>query len=270
MRSISTIVAVLAGIMFLAGCAGFGTTSNQEVQPRPEQTTMPPAAKVASEQERAKVHTDLGFAYFRDGKLEIALGEAQVALDNLSSFAPAHNLKGLVHMMLGQNQLAESAFRQAVGHAPENPEIANNFGWFLCQTGRVSEAFTYFNRVVRNPLYKTPEKVLHNMGVCALIDKDDKAGESYLLRTLRMDAGNLRAYYLLADLAYRRGQFDQARDWLKKLHARIEPTSETIWLALRIDRKLGDRGSEAAHMGVLRGKFKDSPEYVLLMRGVFD
>jgi len=270
-RSLPVIsAAAIATAVFLTGCAGNAAAPKQEPLPNLEQTTAPGGPVVAGEQERAKVHTDLGIAYLRDGKYEIALNEAQVALETLSSYAPAHNLKGLIHMALGQNDQAEPAFRQAVDLAPGNPEIANNFGWFLCQTGKVKESFTYFNRVLRNPLYKTPAKVLHNMGVCALMDKDDVAGESYLFRALKLDPNNLRAYYLLADIEYRRGRFEDARDWLKKLHAKIEPTSETVWLSLRIDRKLGDRKSEAANTGVLRSKFRDTPEYVLMMRGEFD
>jgi len=260
----------LISALLLAGCAGTAVAPKQEPLPNLEQATSLQPPVVADDRERAKVHTDLGLAYLRDGKYEIALNESRIALEAFSSYAPAHNLKALVHMTLGQNEQAESAFRQAVNYAPGNPEISNNFGWFLCQTGKIKESFTYFNQVLRNPLYKTPAKVLHNMGVCALLDKDDAAGESYLFRALKLDPNNLRAYYLLADIEYRRGRFDDARDWLKKLHAKINPTAETVWLALRIDRKLGDRRSEAANMGVLRNKFRDSPEYVLMMRGEFD
>lgn len=263
-------IAALVLAVFLAGCANNVLAPKQEPLPNLEQTTAPARPVAADERERAKVHTDLGIAYLRDRKYEIALNEAQIALDMQGGYAPAHNLKGLIHMALGQNDQADAAFRQATSLAPGNPEFANNYGWFLCQTGKVKESFAYFNQVIRNPLYKTPSKVLHNMGVCALIDKDDVTGESYLFRSLKLDPQNLRAYYLLADIEYRRGQFQEAREWIKKLHAKMEPNAETIWLMLRIDRKLGDRKSEAANTGLLRGKFRDSPEYVLLMRGEFD
>jgi type IV pilus assembly protein PilF len=263
------IVAMVVGLL-TAGCAGNAAAPRQEPLPNREQSTASGPPVVAGDSERAKVHTDLGLAYLRDGRYEIALNEAQIALDTFSSHAPAHNLKGLVHMALGQNEQAEAAFRQAVGLAPNNPEISNNFGWFLCQTGKIKESFAYFNQSLRNPLYKTPAKALHNMGVCALMDKDDVAGESYLFRALKLDPNNLRAYYLLADIEYRRGQYQEAREWLKKLHGKMEPTAETTWLSLRIDRKVGDRKSEAVNTGILRTKYRDSPEYILMMRGEFD
>ncbi len=264
-----TMLPVAACAVILAGCAGNVAAPKQEPLPNLEQAAFQTPV-VADDQSRAKARTDLGIAYLRDGRYEIALEEAQKAISHMSDYAPAHNLLALVHMALGQNAQADASFRRAIGLAPGNPEIANNYGWFLCQTGKVKESFSYFNQVLRNPLYRTPAKVLHNMGVCALLDKDDVAGESYLFRALKLDPNNLRAYYLLADVEYRRGRFEDARDWLKKLHARMEPTSETVWLSLRIDRKSGDRRSEAANMGILRGKFRDSPEYVQMMRGEFD
>jgi type IV pilus assembly protein PilF len=260
---------IAACAVILAGCAGNVAAPKQEPLPNLEQAAFQMPV-VADDQSRAKARTDLGIAYLRDGRYEIALEEAQKAISHAGDYAPAHNLLALVYMALGQNALADASFRRAIDLAPGSPEIANNYGWFLCQTGKIKESFTYFNQVLRNPLYQTPAKVLHNMGVCALQDKDDVAGESYLFRALKLDPSNLRAYYLLADIEYRRGHFEGARDWLKKLHARMEPTAETVWLALRIDRKSGDRRSEAAHMGILRGKFRDSPEYVQMMRGEFD
>lgn len=226
--------------------------------------------EVADELTRAKARTDLGLAYLRDGRIEIALEEAREALALADSYAPAHNLMALVRMSLGQNDQADAAFRQAVRLAANNPDYANNYGWFLCQTGKVKESFGWFNRALSNPLFKSPAVALHHLGVCALIDKDDVAGESYLFRALKLDSNILRAYYLLADIDYRRKRYDDAREWLRKLHAKIEPTAETVWLSLRIDRKTGDRRSEAANTGLLRGKFRDSPEYVQMMRGDFE
>ena len=265
-------VASLLAACLLAGC---GSTPKSTEPPRQEINLSEQSAAarppiVADDQQRAKVHTDLGIAYLRDGRIEVALSEAQLAVDMLGSYAPAHNLLGLIHMSLRQNEQAEGYFRRAVSLAPNNPEIANNYGWFLCQTGKIKESFGYFNQVLRNPLYKTPAVVLNNMGICALMDRDDVNGESYLSRSLKLDPGNLRAYYLLAEVDYRRGLYDEAKDWLAKLHKRIEPTSETIWLLLRIDRKRGDREAELRGASLLRQKFRDSPEYQQLMRGVFD
>lgn len=270
MTSLRALSNLLGSLLFLAGCAGAHAPQKQEPLPNLEYSAASEASSRANPLERAKAHTELGIAYLGDRQYEIALSEAKIAIDSDDGYAPAYNLKGLVHMALRQNSAAEAAFRQALALAPDNPEFSNNYGWFLCQTGRIKESYAHFDKALRNPLYKTPATALHNMGVCALLDKDDATAESYLFRALKLDPNDLRAYYLLADIDYRRGRYEDAREWLRKLHEKIEPTAETIWLSLRIDRKLGDRRSEAANMGLLRSKFRDSPEYLLMMRGAFD
>ena len=57
---------------------------------------------------------------------------------------------------------------------------------------------------------------------------------------------------------------------LADVHRVIEPTSQTTWLGLRIERKLGDREAEMRHAAQLRRKFPESAEYQLLMQGRFE
>lgn len=265
-------LAILALALLAAGCGGSGGARPEPPppSPQPEPASLFQEPVKAEPKERAKVHTDLGLAYLKEGRFEIALEEANIAIEALASYAPAYNLKGLVHMALGQNEQADANFRQALRLAPTSPEINNNYGWFLCQTGKPKESFAYFNAALRNPLYQTPARAWHNMGVCALLDKDDANGETYLFRSLKLDPNNLRAYYLLADIGYRNKRYEDARDWLKQLHEKIEPTAESAWLALRVERKLGNREGEARFVGILRRKYRDAPEYQQMLRGEFD
>lgn len=263
---------VLVWVLFMVGC-----TSNAARQDSGPPAGVSPVEQSVSTQtaktdvrQRAKVHTELGLFYLKDNKFDVALEEARIALNADSSYAPAYNLMGLIYMELKQNDQAESDFRQALNLASGDPEINNNYGWFLCQTERVKESFAYFNLALRNPLYQTPAKALSYAGVCSMMNKDDLNGEAYLFRSLKLDASNLRAYYLLADISYRAKRYDDARDWLKQLHTKIEPTPETAWLALKIDRKLGNREGEANNTGILRRKYRDTFEYQQMMRGEFD
>lgn len=260
-------VSVIA--IVVAGCAakGAGGTAGGAKAVEPAMSSQTAAT---DERQRAKVHTELGQMYLRDRRFEVALEEAKTAIETDSSYAPAFDLLGLIYLTLRQNDQAETNFQQALRLAPNDPEINNDFGWFLCQTGKIKDSFAYFSLALRNPLFQSPAKALANAGVCALMDKDDVNGESYLFRALKLDPNNMRAYYLLADIGYRNRRYDDARDWLKQLHAKMEPTAETAWLALRIDRKLGDRDGEARYVGLLRRKFRDAPEYQQMLRGEYD
>jgi type IV pilus assembly protein PilF len=261
-----TLAALWIGLL-LAGCTatGSGSGSGQGAQ---QATSSKPAEN--EQQQRAKVHTELGALYMLDGRYAIAMEEARIALAADSNYAPAYNLLGLTHMMLNEPRLAEDNFEAALRLAPRDPEINNNFGWFLCQNGREKSSIDHFMVAGRNPLYTTPTKPFTNAGICAMRMKDDKAAEEYLATALRLSPTNTQALFWLADIAYRKGRYSEARQWATDIEKMMEPTAEVIWLALRIERKLGNRDAEARYASQLRRRFVGSPEHRLLTQGQYD
>lgn len=221
-------------------------------------------------QQRAKVHTELGALYLMDGRPAVALEEARIALSVDSSYAPAYNLLGLTHMTLGESRLAEENFEKALSLARGDPEINNNYGWFLCQTGREQRAMAYFVTAVRNPLYAAPTKAYTNAGICALRIKDYRAAEDNLTQALRLAPANTQAMYWLGEMTYRLGRYGEARQWVGEVEKLQEPTAELLWLGLRVERKLGNREAEARLAAQLRKRFTNSPENRLLMQGQYE
>lgn len=255
-----------AAATFITGCTvtGFGGGGEGARQP------MSLEAPGNEARERAKVHTELGALYLQDGRFAIAMEEARIALAADAGYAPAYNLLGLTHMYLGENKLAEEHFEQALNTAPGDPEIINNFGWFLCQTGREQRSLDFFMRAARNPLYPTPSKPYTNAGICSIRLKNDKVGEENLMRALQLDSGNTQALFWLADIAYRQQRLLEARQWLLDLERMAEPNPEVIWLALRVERQLGNREGEARHAAQLRRKHAASPEHRKLQQGNYE
>jgi len=256
--------ALLSVAALLAGCAGDRGGQYSSEQAVSQQVATSDSIK------RAKIHTELGGLYLQDNRFAVAQDEARIALSADSNYAPAHNLLGLVHMYLQENQLAEESFERALRLAPGDPEINNNFGWFLCRTGREQRSMQYFQASLRNPLYTTPAKPLTNAGICSMRMKDDKAAEDYLLRALRLESNNSQAIHYLADITYRQGRLGAARMHITELHRLAEPNAESLWLAVRIERKLGDREAEARYASQLRRKFSGTPQYQRLIQGQYE
>ncbi len=258
-------ILVVGTALLLSGCVatglGPGGGAQQAVSSQPAEN---------EQQQRAKVHTELGSLYMLDGRSVIALEEARIALSVDPNYAPAYNLLGLVHMVLKEDRLAEDSFEKALRLAPGDPEINNNFGWFLCQTGREQRAIAHLKAAASNPLYATPTKPYTNLGVCSVRLKDDKAGEDYLLTALRLSPTNTQALFGLADIAYRQARYPEARQWITDIEKMMEPTAEVIWLALRVERKLGNREAEARYVSQLRRRFPGSPEHRLLTQGQYE
>jgi type IV pilus assembly protein PilF len=257
---------LLLVILAIVACAG-----NTVQHPREAEEPMSQKQTSAGDvQRRAKVHTELGALYLGDGRLATALEEARAAIAADSGYAPAYNLLGLVHMYLRENVLAEENFEHALRLAPDDAEISNNFGWFLCQSNQQKRSISYFQAAIRNPLYATPAKPLVNAGICSLQVKDDAAAEDFLSRALRMDNSNTTALYWLADVQYRHSHLGEARARIDALHHLSEPNAASAWLALRIAHKIGDRDAEARYSSQMRRKFSDSDEYQKMMRGQYE
>ncbi|MBI3525068.1 MAG: type IV pilus biogenesis/stability protein PilW [Betaproteobacteria bacterium] len=260
--------AILSALMLAAsisGCAGAYRDADPSAErPVSEQTATSNAGH------RAKVHTELGSLYLQRGNMGVALEEARAAVSADANYAPAYNLMGLVYMQVRENAAAEKSFQQALSLAPNDPEINNSFGWFLCQTGQEQRSMRYFHLAIMNPLYATPAMPYANAGICSLRLKDDKAAEDYFTKSLRLDPNNSRAIFFLADIAFRHGRLAEARQYLVELHKLTESSPESLWLAVRIERASGDKEAEARYAALLRKKFPGSPEQQKLMQGRFE
>lgn len=230
------------------------------------------APKPADGATRARIHTELAALYFQAGNMSVALDELRIATGAEPRYAPAYALAGLVFATLNENEKAEDQFRRALGLAADDPEINNNYGWFLCRTGKPRQSISYFLNALKNPLYPTPDRAYANAGRCAL-DAGDLAGaENYLLQAMRLSGGSDEAVRTnLAHLRYRQGDIDSARRLVNQALKNMgQPTASALWLALRIERKQGNRQAETALAAQLRGRFPDSVEYQAFQKGEFE
>ncbi len=86
---------------------------------------------------------------------------------------------------------------------------------------------------------------------------------------MRVDQQNTDAYFLLAELYFRTGRLIDARMRVADLLRMMPPTAQSVWLALRIERKLGDSEAESRYGSQLRREFRESREYQLLKQGMY-
>jgi type IV pilus assembly protein PilF len=74
----------------------------------------------------------------------------------------------------------------------------------------------------------------------------------------------------LGEIRYRQGRMDEARKLVSRHNKLMAPSAESLWLALRIERRLGQRVAEQSYANQLRRRYPGSPEYQALQRGNFD
>lgn len=251
-------------LVVVGGCGGLpslvGTSEQTPISQRPTK---------GDAQRGAKAHYDLGMMYLGEGQYNVALEEARKSIDADATYPLAYNLLGLVQMYLGENEAADESFSRALLLAPSDPEINNNYGWFLCRNKRELASIPYFDVAAKNPMFKFPTKPLTNAAVCAISGGNDALGERYLTDALKADPTNDDARFVLASHLYRTQRYDLAREQVQVLERSSPPSAQLVWLALRIERKLDNRAAEGQYASQLRREFRNSREYELMSRGVY-
>ena len=219
---------------------------------------------------RARARTDLAGGYYRNGQLAVALDEARRAAAIDPNYAEAHGLLGLIYMEMKEQRDAEDSFQRALKLEASNSELNNNYGYFLCNTGRERASIEYFNIAIRDPLYRTPARANQNAGACLMRIKDYEGAERYLRRSFELDAGTAVPKFLLSRLYLATNQVEKATFYYNVLAKSIESSAESLWLGLRVARANADLRTETQLANELKQRFPQSPEAAALARGEFD
>ncbi len=257
---------ILVPFVLIAGCAGTTT----ETTKAPEVDTGQLVGEVGDPRNRARLHTELAALYYSRRNMGVALEELRIATAADASYAPAYSMFGLVYMELRETRLADENFQRALNLAPNDPDINHNYGWYLCQTEREEQSVDHFLRAVRNPLYQKPWRSYSAAGYCLVrINKLDDA-EVLVQQALKINRNDPRAMLQMGVIRYRQGALEEAQQWVRRFGQVSPPTAESLWLGIRIERKLGQRMNEASLASQLRRRFPGSPEYQKLQRGEYD
>ena len=249
--------------LFLCACA-----APQPELPSADTGTI--VGEVGDPRNRARIHTELAAAYYSRGNMGVALEELRIAASADPSYAPTQSMFGLVYMELREQSLAEQSFQRALQLSPNDGDINHNYGWFLCQTKREPESIRYFLQAIRNPLYATPWRSYTAAGVCTMRNSNVKDAEEFFQRALRLEPDEPSALLNLGQIRYRQGKIEEARKLVSRYNKLADPSAESLWLALRIERKSGERVAEQSYANQLRRRYPGSPEYQALQRGNFE
>jgi type IV pilus assembly protein PilF len=256
---------LLAGVLAVGGCAS----------PAAEQARGSSADQVTESDEpenrrRARIRMELAVGYFEQGKTSIALDELKQVILNDPTFPEAYNLRGLIYMRLNDARLAEDSFRRAVVLNPRDANTLHNLGWLQCTQRRWDEAQRSFDQALASPLYGDRAKTLMAQGLCHARAGKPGDAERSLAKAYELDAGNPIVGYNLANLLYGRGDLQRAQFYIRRLNNSELANAESLWLGMKVERKIGDQLALNQLSDQLRRRFPQSREVSLLDKGAFD
>lgn len=236
------VLVLLAAISLLA-CAGGGTRTSSIEEP-------------TSNQKAAQLQVQLGQGYLQQDKLDIARDKLQKALQLDPRSVHANTMLGVLNERIQRPEQAEKFYRRAVQLAPEDGEVNNNLGAFLCGAGRAAEADGWFIKALDDPYYKSPTVALANAGVCAQKAGNLARAEDYFRRVLEVQPQNAVALYELSRINLDRGDNLRARAFQQRLES-LGDMPEALELGAKIESRLGNAKAAAEYRERLKRDFPD-------------
>lgn len=279
MRPRRLLAVFLAGAMaaLVAGCAGTAgpagpADSNHAATSRSVAGRDITTASDESEtRRRARIRLELATAYFGRGQLTTALDEVKQVLAIDNGLTEAYELRGLIYDALNEPALAEESFRRAIELDARNGSALHNYAWFLCRRQQYAAADAHFARAGELPMTVAIPKTLLARGVCQMEAGLMAEAERTLARSYELDPSNPATAFNRALVLYRLGDFDRARFYIRRVNNVPEQaTAASLWLAVRIEHRLGNAVAKDELATQLRSRFPSSREVTLLELGRFD
>ena len=225
----------------------------------------------ADAERRAKVRLELAGLYLARGQADTALDEVKQAIAAKPDMAEAYSLRGLIYGTLGEMKLADDSFRRALQISPGDGDAMHNYGWFLCQQRQFADAEAQFERALLQSQYRDVVRTLLAQGVCQARAGQWAQSERTLSRSYELDPSNPVTAYNLSEVLLHRGELERARFYVRRINSRPElSTAQSLWLAARIERRLGNIDGLQDYGRQLRDRFPQAPETLQFERGRFD
>ena len=261
-------------IVALAACVAEGPRQAPAAPPLPQATETKDRVTASDEpeaQRRARARMELASAYFGQNQMTTALDQVKLAIAADPNYGEAFNLRGLIYANLGDNGLAEESFKRALQINPRDADTMHNYGYFLCQQRRYPESNAMFAQALGVPRYAGAARTQLTQGVCLAYAGRLAEAETALVKAYELDPSSPFTSTNLAEVLYRRGDYERARFYIRRVNSLATVSNaQTLWLAVRIEHKLGNFPGVTELGRQLRNRFPDSREAAAFARSEFD
>lgn len=202
--------------------------------------------------------------YLQSGENDRAMQHLKKAISMDPKSAEAHSLMAILLEREGDPRGADKHYRRAIALKPGFSQAHNNYGVFLFKRGEFRDAATNFDKASADLGYPLRASAFEGLGRSYMRLGDTDKAEAAFLRALRIDAGLPQVNLEMADIAFEKKNLVAARGYYQrflKLTEKQPQSARSLWLGIRIERRLGDRNALASYELALKRLYPDSAEY---------
>lgn len=246
----------VAGILVSALTACTTTTTSDSSVITSETTTrVGPNLKDASE-----LNTQLAVGYIQREQYSAAKEKLEKALEQNEENLEAYKTFAYLYALLGLSENALTKYEEAYDIAPDDSDLANSYGAFLCSMGQFDEAQKKLQLAYSNPFYEGVYLAQSNAGSCYMEQAEYKKAEPLLRQSLRTQPKLPGSLISMAELGVKTERYLMARAYIQRYHDVRSPSAGSLWIQIQAERALGDKKHYMKFAKQLISDFPDSDE----------
>lgn len=189
-----------------------------------------PVSSIAATDNRAAAETNakLGLAYLQKGLYPASKNALLSAIKDDPKISAGWYSMAYYLEKTGHSTAAESYYRKAISVEPQSGAAQNNYGTFLCRTGRYAEAIQFFLSAAHQKEYLDAAGAYENAGTCSLMMHDNVQAMKYYHMALNNNPNMPFSLLSLARLNNQLGNTASAEKYFsvfKKLELTGKPAS---------------------------------------------
>ena len=247
MQKIITIIIAVTFTIILSSCSSTGGST--------ERRASEPNLKEASD-----VNVKLAVGYYQRKDYQTAREKLEKAIEQDPENVTAYKTLAYLYATLGLNDEARVKYQEATDLKPNDPDLANNYGAFLCSIGELEEAQAAFKKSYSDPFYKSIYLAESNAGSCYLKEAEYKKAESLLRRSLRVEPKLPGSLISMAEVGVKTERYLMARAYIQRYHDVRPVSADSLWLQIQAEKALGAKDHYIKYARQLINDFPDSDE----------
>lgn len=214
-----------------------------------------------------EIRTKIAAEYIRTNQLDRAKQELDAALRINSHSAEANAMMGVLLQQEGSPEnlaKAESYFKRALSTDKDNAQIRNNYGTYLFQLKRYTEAAEQFKIAGTTLGYEARYNSLENLGRTYLQLNDVAHAQQAFYQALDVNSGASGAKIGLAGIFFNQKKYDDASKFYEQYVLQVGQANqglESLWLGIRLAKINNDQLGMKVLGNQLRAQYPESAEY---------
>ncbi|KJY83386.1 pilus assembly protein PilW [Vibrio galatheae] len=190
--------------------------------------------------QRAEARIALGVGYINKGDMTKARENLQLAYEHAPNYYRSQLSLAHYFELVGEPDSAQHLYQSALTQHPNNGDVLNNYGTFLCKQEQYTQADDYFHQAIAQPSYFLTAASYENAALCAMKAGNTLQASDYLKRALDYEPKRARSILTLAKLEIESGELDTAQMRLTQFHNWYGTQAVSLKLLMKLEQKAGN------------------------------